>query len=213
MTNKCAAAVALLTFGDFPPALLLWTRQMICWTNETVWCGPERWIQIWTLPDSGVFRITQLPVEVTFAGHHIPHLFKHPTCHLTFYPPATSILMCLQYVHSTSGLSLSPFPTFLASFASAHAVSSVHQSPYKTLKVQITGGSPERDHPSVQLPSTSTPGETLPKEWPGTGKPLLQFKLIPLPFYLLLFGCRGNVLHSDLGALIQSARYLPQEPP
>lgn len=105
------------------------------------------------------------------------------------------------------------FPTFLVSFASAHVVSFVYHSPYKILKIQITGESSERDHPSVQLPSTSTPGETLPKEWPGTGKPLLQFKRIPLPFYLLLFGCRGNVLHSDLGALIQSARYLPQEPP
>lgn len=35
MTNKSAAAVALLTFVDFPPALLGWTRQMKCWANET----------------------------------------------------------------------------------------------------------------------------------------------------------------------------------
>lgn len=65
-----------------------------------------------------------------------------------------------------------------------------------------------RDHPSVQIQST-----VWYKARPGTGIPRLQFKRIPLPFYLLLFGCRGNELHSDLGALIQSARYLLQEPP
>lgn len=204
MTNKSIAAVAC-----WP----LWTFLMRCW------CGPDRWY-------AGLMRLIDVDLSVGFKsglclilvyfGSHIclqwPHLLaitflsclaKHSICHITFYPASASFLMYLQYVHSSSGLSLSPFPTFLVSFALAHVVG-----------LWVTRRSSERDHPPVQLPSTlaSTPSETLPKEWPGTGKPLLQFKQIPLPFYLLLFGCRGNVLHSDLGALIQSARYLPQEP-
>lgn len=83
------------------------------------------------------------------------------------------------------------------------------------LRREFRGKEATRDQPSVQIPSTFpyTPREMLPKQSPGREKPHLQFKRIPLPFYLLSFGCRGNVLHSDLGALIQSARYLLQEPP
>lgn len=83
------------------------------------------------------------------------------------------------------------------------------------LKREFRGKESTRDQPSVKIPSTLPyiPREMLPKEMPGRKKPYLQFKLIPLPFYLILFGFRENVLHSDLGALIQSARYLLQEPP
>jgi len=58
-----------------------------------------------------------------------------------------------------------------------------------------------------------TPREMLPTERPGGEKPHLQFKRILLAFYWFSFGCRANVLHSDPGALIQSAHYLLQGPP
>lgn len=38
--SRCGA----LTFVHFPRALLVWTRQMICWANEIDWCGPECWM-------------------------------------------------------------------------------------------------------------------------------------------------------------------------
>lgn len=84
------------------------------------------------------------------------------------------------------------------------------QKTQSTLRREFREEEFTRDQPSVRIPSTllCTPGETLP----GTEKPYLQFKRIPLPFYLLMFGCRGNMLHSDLGALIQSSRYLLEGP-
>lgn len=84
-----------------------------------------------------------------------------------------------------------------------------------SFRKEIGGKASTRDQNLVEilgiLPHTSR--AMLATERPGREKPHLKFKRIVLAFYLFSFGCRGNVLHSDLGALIQSVHYLPQGPP